>query len=120
MKSILLLNILIFTSCANLEERNKKRDLQSKILDLISSQNRKYALCAKENKIFNDINSERVKVDMLISINSEGQVNKFQILDNKFSDKFSDCMFQVTDLIDFPSLKENEVVQLTQPFVFKK
>jgi hypothetical protein len=44
--------------------------------------------------------------------------SKFLII--KFSDKFSDCMFQVTDLIDFPSLEENEVIQLTQPFVFKK
>jgi hypothetical protein len=120
MKIIYLIPIFLTLSCANLEERSKKRDLQSKILDLISSQNKRYAACAKDNKIFKDVNADRIKVDMQISINSDGQVNKFQILDNQFSDKFSDCMFQVTDLIDFPSLEENEVIQLTQPFVFKK
>lgn len=120
MKYIYPILLILTISCANIEERNKKRDLQSKILDLISAQNKRYAGCAKDNNIFKNINNDRVKVDILISINSDGQVNKFQILDNQFSDKFSDCMFQVTDLIDFPSLEENEVVQLNQPFVFKK
>ena len=120
MKYIYPILLILTISCANIEERNKKRDLQNKILDLISSQNKRYAGCAKNNNIFKNINNDRVKVDMQISINSDGQINKFQILDNQFSDQFSDCMFQVTDLIDFPSLEENEVIQLTQPFVFKK
>lgn len=120
MKYILITALLILTSCANLEDRGKKRDLQSKIIRLLSDQNKRYAACARDNNIFKVTGKERVKVDMQLTLNSDGKINKFEIINTKFSDKFVDCMFNVTDLISFPTLDENEVIQLIQPFVFKK
>jgi len=120
MKILTIIIPFILISCANIEERNKKRDLQSKILRLLASENKRFAKCATNYNIFSTTGKTRVKVDMQITLNSDGQVNKFEILNNIYSDKFSDCMFKVTDLIDFPRLEENEVVELVQPFVFSK
>ena len=120
MKYLLITTLIFITSCANLEDRGKKRDLQSKIIRLLSEKNKRYASCARKNNIFKVTGKERVKVDMQLTLNSDGKINKFEIINNKFSDKFVDCMFNVTDLIAFPKLDENEVIQLTQPFVFKK
>tara|TARA_B100001971_G_scaffold215195_1_gene260176 strand:- start:1380 stop:1742 length:363 start_codon:yes stop_codon:yes gene_type:complete len=120
MRNLLIITLLFITSCANIEERDKKRDLQSKIIRLISEKNKRYAACARENNIFKVTGKNRVKVDMQLTLNSDGKINKFEIINNMFADKFVDCMFNVTDLIAFPKLSENEVIELTQPFIFKK
>lgn len=120
MKNLTILLLLFITSCANLEERDKKRELQSKIIRLISEQNKRYAACARDNNIFKVTGKERVKVDMLLTLNADGKINKFEIANNMFADKFVDCMFNVTDLIAFPKLSENEIIELSQPFIFKK
>lgn len=119
-KFIYIFFIISLIACANLEQRNRERAIQSRILDKISEQNHAYASCAKKHKIFDQLKKDRIRIDMSLTLNHEGKINKFEILNQSLPETFIDCMFKVTDLIIFPSLEDDEVIELSQPFIFNR
>ncbi|MEX0798751.1 MAG: hypothetical protein WD025_04875 [Bacteriovoracaceae bacterium] len=116
--ALLLISSLI--SCGSLRQRNKERDLQSKMIRALNARTPQFAQCAKQHDLFALFGKDRVRVELVLDINARGQVENFQIDDKKYPNSFVDCMFEVADLIPFPRLNKNEMAQLTQPFIFSK
>jgi hypothetical protein len=111
-------SIFIIYGCAAINERSKKRDLQSQIIRSINKKTSHLAKCAKKHDIYQQFALDRVRVELQVKINSKGQIDTFQLDNKPYSEKFVDCMFNIVDLIVFPALKENEVISLTQPIIF--
>ena len=115
-----VLALLFLVSCSTFQERNKERDLQSKMLRALNDKSAEFASCAKKHKLFTKLGNDRIRVELILDINSKGQVEKFQIDNQSYSNEFVDCMFGVADLIAFPKLEKGEMVNLTQPFIFSR
>ncbi len=122
MKKVLSLIILIFisTSCSTIKERNKKRSLQSETIRSLTAKNVTFGKCAKAADIFGHFKKERIRVELQLTLNEKGQIDKFQLDDKNYPNAFVDCLFQTVDLIIFPKLGANEVIQLNQPMIFSK
>ena len=108
------------TSCSTIVERNKKRALQSDIIRSLNSQNKTFSRCAKATNIFDHFKKERVRVEIQLTLNAKGQIDKFQLDDQNYPNDFVDCLFQTVDLIIFPKLESNEIIELNQPMIFSK
>lgn len=120
-KIIMSLLILATTfGCASIKERSKKRDLQSKIIRALNAKVDRFAGCAKKHDIYKAFNRERVRVEIQLKINSKGQVDMFQLDNKAYSEAFVDCLFKTVDIIIFPALNKDEVIELTQPMIFTK
>ncbi|MCO4755112.1 MAG: hypothetical protein KC478_11565 [Bacteriovoracaceae bacterium] len=115
-----VLALLFLVSCSTFHKRDKERDLQSQMLRALNDKSVDFATCAKKHGLFEKLGSDRIRVELILDINSKGQVEKFQIDNQSYSNEFVDCMFSVADLIAFPKLKKGEMVNLTQPFIFSR
>lgn len=119
----IIMSLVIITmalGCSSIKERSKKRDLQSKIIRALTAQVDHFAGCAKKHDIYTFFNRDRVRVELQLKINDKGQVDMFH-LDNKgYSEAFVDCLFKTIDIIIFPALDKDEVIELTQPMIFTK
>lgn len=116
---LLILNFLLF-GCANIQERDKSRQIQTEILTKITDNISKYSQCAQDNNIFEHFKSERVRVELNIMLNHFGQIERFQADRKDYPEKFMDCIYNILDKTKFPKLEEGEAVQFTQPFIFRK
>ena len=120
MKITSLILMTFIASCSSIKERNKTRELQTKILHIINSKTMAFSRCANENKIFDHFDSDRVRVELIIMLNHQGEIERFQTDDKKYPENFIDCIYSTIDKITFPKLKHGEAVQFTQPFIFKR
>lgn len=111
---------LVFTSCSTLQERTKKRELQSKIIRALNSKIADFSNCAAKNDIYTKFNAQRVRVELQLKLNSKGQVEMFQLDNKSYDEKFVDCIFKTIDIIIFPALGKDEAIELTQPMIFTK
>tara|TARA_Y100000385_G_scaffold287149_1_gene350713 strand:+ start:1749 stop:2120 length:372 start_codon:yes stop_codon:yes gene_type:complete len=119
----IILSLLIFNvtlGCSSIKERSKKRDLQSKIIRALNAKVDRFAGCAQKHDIYKALKMERVRVELQLKINSKGQVDMFQLDNKPYSEAFIDCLFKTVDIIIFPALKKDEVIELTQPMIFTK
>lgn len=119
-KLMLIVLSTLILGCSTFKERNKKRELQSEILRALNTKTSDLGSCAKKFKLYDHFQSENIRIELNLTINAKGQVEKFQLDDQKYPDKFVDCMFNVVDLIAFPHLNKDEVIELTQPMIFRK
>jgi superfamily I DNA and RNA helicase len=118
----LALALALFSSlsCGSFKERTQERELQSKMIRALNEKTPQFASCAKEHDLFERLKEERIRVELILDINSKGQVDRFQIDNQDYPNSFVDCMFKIADMISFPELKRGEVVHLTQPFIFTR
>lgn len=98
----------------------RERVIQTEILQKLSQNAPQLAECAKRNKLFEAVGSERVRVVMHLSINSDRQVEKFKLDNPSYPETFVNCAFQVVDLISFPQIENHELLEVEQPFIFSK
>lgn len=120
MRFFFLFAPIIFAACSSFEQRDQARTLQSKTIRALNAKTPEYAKCAKKHGIFEVFGQDRIRVEIMLAIGSRGQVDRFQIDNKDYPAKFVDCMFEVSETVDFPKLKPGESAQLTQPFIFKK
>ena len=109
----------LFTSCS-LFMSKRERVIQTEILQKISSKAPQLAECAKNNELFKQFDSDRVRVVMNIAINSEKQVERFKLDRQDYPEPFVNCAFQIIDLISYPKIENHEVLEVEQPFIFSK
>jgi hypothetical protein len=119
-KLLFLLLSFLISSCSTFKERDKKRELQSEIIRALTTKTEDLGQCAKKFNLYDNFNTESIRVELNLTLNAKGQVEKFQLDEQNYPEKFADCMFNVVDLIAFPSLKKDEVIELTQPMIFRK
>jgi len=100
--------------------RDRQRKIQTEIISKIKGNSERLSSCAKDAKLFEIFKKDRVRVVLHISINNKSQIEKFQLDDQQYPEKFSECMFKVVDLINYSKIKDNELVELEQPFIFSK
>jgi hypothetical protein len=112
--------ILVLSSCSLFPTRVRERKIQTEIISKISGSSDQLAKCSKESDLFNKMKIERIRVLLYISINSKGQIEKFKLDDKQYPDDFSECVFKIVDLINFPKIQNNELIELEQPFIFSK
>jgi hypothetical protein len=112
--------VFCFFSCSSFKERDKKREIQSNTLRALNSKVKDFSECAKVTDIFTILKLKRVRVVLNLTLNSKGQVENFQLDNQQYPDKFVECLFQTIDLIIFPALEPNEVIQLVQPMIFSE
>lgn len=119
---ILILSFLILstTSCANFAHRDNERATQSKIVSSLSQRAPDFASCAKSNKLFKHLKADRIRSVISLTLNAKGQIDSFKLDKQKYPDAFSECVFKIVDLIQFPKLEENQLIELEQPFIFVK
>lgn len=115
-----ILLILLISSCSLFEQRDKKRDIQSQILRSLNAKVPDFSKCANATEIFKKFDNKRVRVELNLTLNSKGQVENFQLDNKQYPDLFVECLFKTIDLIGFPKLEKDEVIELTQPMIFKK
>lgn len=122
MKKIIIHTILAISliSCSTFKERDKKRKIQSNILRSLNDKVPEFSKCAKVTDIFTILDKKRVRVELNLSLNHKGQVENFQLDNKQYPDKFVECLFETIDLIIFPALEPNEVIQLVQPMIFSE
>jgi hypothetical protein len=112
--------IFCFFSCSTFKERDKKREIQSSTLRALNDKAPVFSECAKVTDIFTVLNKKRIRVELNLTLNSKGQVENFQLDNKQYPDKFVECLFQTIDLIIFPALEPNEIIQLVQPMIFSE
>lgn len=110
----------LFISCSIFPHRARERKIQSDIVSKISGKAPNLSACAKKHKIFDHLKQERIRVVLYLSINNKGLVEKFKLDEKEYSESFTECMFKVVDLISFPKIKNHELIELEQPFIFSK
>lgn len=115
---ILILLVLV-TACSSLEERQRSRSLQTEVIRTINSQGPAYAQCAKDHNLFKDSQADRIRLDVDVKINDEGQIEEFKTDTNQYPNEFLNCIYSVLDKSEFPKLKKGEVIHFKQPFIFK-
>ncbi len=121
MKNLLLILVsLCIISCAQFENRKKERELQTQILNKLNEKTSLFSQCTKKAKIFDLFKNERIRVVLNISINSNGEVEKFKLDNKNYPEDYSMCMYNIVDLISFPKIDKHELIVLKQPFIFRK
>jgi hypothetical protein len=110
--------MFILSSCSLFSKNDEKRKLQTNILSLLNQNSSKFAKCAKKSDLFKILKQERIRVVMLLSISSNGQIESFKLDNSEYPSIFSECVFNVIDLLSFPKNKLNKLVELEQPFIF--
>jgi hypothetical protein len=120
MKYLLAISLVFLSSCSVVKERNKTRELQSEILREIKANNMAFSRCAKDTKIFDHFEQDRVRVELKIMLNHKGEIERFQTDEKKYPEAFLDCVYKILDKTKFPKLAQGEAVQFTQPFLFRR
>jgi hypothetical protein len=119
-KILMLLFTFTLISCSIFPQRVRERKIQSEIVSKISAKAPKLSSCARKHKIFQKFKEDRIRVVLSVSINNNGLVEKFKLDDKEYTEGFVECMFKVIDLISFPKIKDHELIDLEQPFIFSK
>lgn len=118
LSSILIL--LILGGCSLFSKNSRERKIQTTIIKSISSKSKQLSKCAKDSSLFTELDKTRVRVVLHLAINSQGQIEKFKLDNKNYPEDFSECVFKIVDLIVFPKIKNHEVIELEQPFIFSK
>lgn len=114
-----LLFILLY-SCTLLPYSSREREIQTDIVVNIREKSPQFAKCIKSNNLFSKFQKERIRLVVFLAIDSKGHIEKFQLDDKKYPNEFSECIFKVVDSVSFPKIKNNELIELEQPFIFSK
>ncbi len=101
-------------------KRDRQRKIQTEIVSRLSAQSARFAKCAKEADLFKKLKQDRIRVTLHLSINAQGQIEKFKLDDKDYPDTFSECVFKIADVIHFPKIEDHELIELEQPFIFSK
>lgn len=112
--------LILISSCTIFPERARERKIQSEIVSKLTNKSKKFSKCSRRSKIFNHFDSDRIRVVLHLSINSKGNVERFKLDDKNYPEKFANCIFKIVDLIKFPKIKNHEIIELEQPFIFSK
>ena len=112
--------LITLSSCAVFNKRDKQRAIQSEIISSLTTKNSDFAQCAKENKLFKLFKTKRIRTVLSLTLNERGQIDSFKLDKKKYPDSFSECVFNIVDLISFPKLNENQQIEFDQPFIFSK
>ena len=107
-------------SCAFMRESGKHRNLQTQILSSITSKSSEFAKCAERSDLYQKLGDERIRVILTLNISKRGDLEKFQLDDKDYPGEFTDCIFGILELINFPSNEEGRLVEIEQPFIFSK
>lgn len=119
-KTSLIVLLGLISSCANIFSGNPERKLQTQVHAQINEKASQFRQCALDHKLFKAINSNRVRMVLFLDINSKGGVEKFKLDNAKYSEKFTDCIFNTVELISFPKFDSHEIISVEQPFIFSK
>lgn len=116
----LLATITFFSlsACSFIEKRSETRDIQTKIVGKLNENAPKLSDCAKKHNLFGSFDQKRVRVVLDITLNENGQIQKFKLDEKLYPDNFANCIFKVVDLIIFPKPEEGKIIELEQPFIF--
>ena len=112
--------VFLLSSCSLFSGRERERKIQTEIISRLNAKSAQFASCAKQTKIFDHFKQQRVRVVLHLSINSEGQIEKFKLDGKDYPNEFSECIYQIADLIRFPKVDNHELIELEQPFIFSK
>lgn len=120
MKFFLLICIFGLLACADLSGRSEKQRIQSEINEALHAKSKEISQCLKTHDIFKKLGSNRLRLDVHLTISQEGRMEKFSLENDKnYPTQFVDCLFNVLDSTQFPKLNEGESIELSQPFIFK-
>lgn len=115
---LLIALTLCLSSCSVFNKKNEKRIFQTKVLALLSKSSPQFKNCAQKSDLFTLMKSERLRVVMLLSIAPNSQINSFRLDKNSYPPQFSDCLFDIVDLLVLPENKLGKLIELEQPFIF--
>jgi hypothetical protein len=115
---LLIMMMFVLSSCSLFSKNDEKRKLQTNILTLLNSNAGKFAKCAKKSELFKILKQDRARVVMLLSIRPNGQVESFKLDNSEYPAIFTECIFNIIDLLSFPKNNLNKIVELEQPFIF--
>ena len=110
--------ILILSSCSILPERYRQREIQTEIISKMTEKSPEFSKCIETNQLFTKFNTKRVRIVIFLSIDSRGQIEKFKLDQKKYPNEFSECIFTTLDTVSFPKIKNHELIELEQPFIF--
>jgi hypothetical protein len=119
MKPMKIIVLLFLTSCS-LFMSQRERLIQTEIISKISAKAPLLAKCAKQSQLFEKFQQDRVRVVMTLTINSDQQIERFSLDRTDYPEDFSNCAFQIVDLIAYPSIENHELIKVEQPFIFSK
>ena len=114
------LAIIFLFSCDSIRERQKDRDLQTRVMHKINEQTPKFAKCAEQKKIYKTMDKTRIRMELMLSVNDQGKVQSMTTDDRQYPPEFLDCIYDIVEKIQFPKLGANEEIQLVQPLIFKE
>ena len=103
-----------------MRESGEYRDLQSQIYNSISSKNEDFGKCAERSQLYKKLKQDRIRVVLSLDINYNGELEKFQLDDKDYPSDFSDCVFGVLELVNFPKNSQKRIIEVEQPFIFSK
>lgn len=115
-----LIILLSLVSCSLLPENSRKRKIQTEVVRTLTDRAPELSKCISENDLFEKFQTDRIRILVYLTINSKGQVEKFKLDEQKYPNEFSECIFQKIDSVSYPKIKEHEVLNLEQPFIFSK
>lgn len=119
-KYITLVFLLFLLSCSLIKQSDENRDIQTKIVNILNSKSPEFSHCAKKSDLFKVFDQNRIRVVLFISIDEKGLLRKFKLDDKIYPESFANCIFQVADLSIFPKLKESQLIEIEQPFIFSE
>lgn len=111
---------LVLSSCSLFKQNTADRELQTKIIKNINAKTGQFAKCAKKTKLFKTLGKERVRTVIYLSLNKSGNVETFKLDDQAYPQDFSECVYEVVELIIFPRNKKHDLIEIEQPFIFSK
>ena len=116
-----LLFAVILISCADLMKSDGKGKIQNEINQSLAKNARALSTCAHTHALFDQLQSEEIRIDVHLVINENGRMDKFTTEnDMSYPSEFIDCIFNTLDKIDYPKSATGEVIELDQPLIFKK
>ena len=115
-----LILVFLLSSCSLLSQNDERRTLQTKILSKLAKNAPKFSECAQNTDVFKDQNAQRLRVVMHLSLSNKGSVESFKLDRSDYSTEFSECLFNVIDLMTFPKNKLGQIIEVEQPFIFSK
>jgi hypothetical protein len=101
-----------------LPQRAREKDIQNEILSNLTEKSPQFSDCLKSNQLFKKFNTKRIKLVIFLTIDSKGHIEKFNLDEKKYPNLFSECIFNVVSTISFPKIKNHELIELQQPFIF--
>lgn len=120
LKLLIIIGLISISSCSVMRESGKHREVKTKILKKIAEKRSSFAKCGRDSDIYKYFESNRVKVILYLNIDDKGQLAQFRLDNRTYPEIFSECLFDVVELISFPKNNEYKVIHVEQPFIFSK